>query len=74
VIEPQQVENFLQLLIAGLLTGSIYGPMCVSLSVTILPEADWAKAIETAARHGIVPRIEGALDFAGRSRVLLGLR
>ena len=30
---PQFVENFLQALIAGLLTGSIYGLMCVGLSV-----------------------------------------
>src|SRR3954471_9766241 len=29
----QFVENFLQSLIAGLLTGSIYGLMCVGLSV-----------------------------------------
>jgi branched-chain amino acid transport system permease protein len=30
---PQHVENFLQLLAAGLLTGAIYGLMCVGLSV-----------------------------------------
>ena len=30
---PQHVENFLQLLSAGLLTGAIYGLMCVGLSV-----------------------------------------
>jgi branched-chain amino acid transport system permease protein len=29
----QQVENFLQLLAAGLLTGAIYGLMCVGLSI-----------------------------------------
>ena len=29
----QFTENFLQALIAGLLTGSIYGLMCVGLSV-----------------------------------------
>lgn len=29
----QHVENFLQLLVAGLLTGAIYGLMCVGLSV-----------------------------------------
>ena len=29
----QHVENFLQLLSAGLLTGTIYGLMCVGLSV-----------------------------------------
>ena len=30
---PQHVENFLQLLAAGLLTGAIYGLMCVGLSI-----------------------------------------
>jgi branched-chain amino acid transport system permease protein len=29
---PQHIENFLQLLTAGLLTGAIYGVMCVGLS------------------------------------------
>lgn len=36
-----------------------------------LPEAKWAKAISTAADFGIVPRIEDAMEFAKRSRVLL---
>ena len=40
-------------------------------ALAIFPEADWAKAIETAARHGIAPRIADALGFARRSRVLL---
>jgi len=31
----------------------------------------WANVVESAARYGIVPRIEGALEFAHRSRVLL---
>jgi len=30
---PQFLENFLQALVAGLLTGAIYGLMCVGLSV-----------------------------------------
>ena len=29
----QHIENFLQLLTAGLLTGAVYGLMCVGLSV-----------------------------------------
>jgi branched-chain amino acid transport system permease protein len=33
VTAAQHVENFLQLLVAGLLTGAIYGLMCVGLSV-----------------------------------------
>ena len=30
---PQHIENFLQLLAAGLMTGAIYGLMCVGLSI-----------------------------------------
>ena len=40
-------------------------------ALAILPEADWANAVSSAARHGILPRVENALDFAHRSRVLL---
>jgi hypothetical protein len=40
-------------------------------ALTILPEADWANVVSTAASHGILPRIENPLDFARRSRVLL---
>ncbi len=39
--------------------------------LAILPEGEWADAVSTAARHGILPRIENPLDFAHRSRVLL---
>jgi hypothetical protein len=39
--------------------------------LAILSEDAWSQAISDAARHGIVPRIEGALAFARRSRVLL---
>ena len=40
-------------------------------ALAILPETDWASAIGSAARYGIVPRIDDALGFAHRSRVLL---
>jgi hypothetical protein len=40
-------------------------------ALAILPEGEWANAVSTAARHGILPRIENPLDFARRSRVLL---
>jgi hypothetical protein len=40
-------------------------------ALAIVPEADWKGLIEGASQHGIVPRIDGALDFAHRSRVLL---
>ena len=40
-------------------------------ALAIVPEADWAGVIESASGYGIVPRIDGALEFARRSRVLL---
>jgi hypothetical protein len=40
-------------------------------ALAIVPESDWAGALTGAARFGIVPRIDNALGFAGRSRVLL---
>lgn len=40
-------------------------------ALAILPEANWRKAVEGATRFGITPRIEDALEFARRSRVLL---
>jgi hypothetical protein len=40
-------------------------------ALAFLPEADWAQAVSNAARYGILPRIENALDFALKSRVLL---
>jgi hypothetical protein len=40
-------------------------------ALAILPEEEWAQALSNAARYGILPRIEGPLDFARRSRVLL---
>lgn len=40
-------------------------------ALAILPEAEWADLTAAAAHHGIVPRIENALEFALRSRVLL---
>jgi hypothetical protein len=39
--------------------------------LAIVAESDWASVVGSAARHGILPRIEGALEFAQRSRVLL---
>jgi len=36
-----------------------------------LPESKWAESLTSAAAYGLQPRIEDALDFARRSRVLL---
>lgn len=40
-------------------------------ALAILPEADWAEAVRLAPQYQILPRIEDALQFAKRSRVLL---
>lgn len=40
-------------------------------ALVILSEAEWESAIAIAPNHGIVPRIEDALKFARRNRVLL---
>ncbi len=40
-------------------------------ALVLLPEIEWAKAISTAADHGIVPRIEDPLRFARRARMLV---
>jgi hypothetical protein len=39
--------------------------------LAIMPESAWESAIETAQNFGITPRIEQAIEFARRSRVLL---
>ena len=40
-------------------------------ALAVLPEADWAEAIRLAPQFNILPRIDNALQFAKRSRVLL---
>jgi hypothetical protein len=40
-------------------------------TLAILSEDRWPEALASAQDHGIVPRIEDALDFARRTRVLL---
>jgi len=40
-------------------------------ALAVLPEADWVEAIRLAPQYNIVPRMEDALQFAKRSRVLL---
>src|SRR5437588_12208151 len=39
--------------------------------LAVLAEADWAEAVRLAPQYEILPRIEDALQFAQRSRVLL---
>jgi hypothetical protein len=40
-------------------------------ALAIVPESDWGTTLAGAAPFGILPRIEHALEFARRSRVLL---
>ena len=40
-------------------------------ALAVLPEGDWAEAIRLAPQFNILPRIDNALQFAKRSRVLL---
>jgi hypothetical protein len=40
-------------------------------ALAILPEKDWQGAVELGTHYGISPRIENAVEFAKRSRVLL---
>src|SRR5438477_7925079 len=40
-------------------------------ALAVLPDADWAEAVRLAPQYEILPRIEDALQFAQRSRVLL---
>jgi predicted nucleotidyltransferase len=61
-------------MIIGGVAASILGQPRLTQDVdalAILPEADWDNAVFSAARHGIFPRVDNALDFARRSRVLL---
>jgi hypothetical protein len=61
-------------MIIGGVAASILGQPRLTQDVdalAILPEGEWADAVSTAARHGILPRIESPLDLARQSRVLL---
>jgi len=61
-------------MIIGGVAASILGQPRLTQDVdalAILPEGEWADAVSSAALYGILPRIEGPLDFARRSRVLL---
>lgn len=40
-------------------------------ALAILPEAEWGNVMAAASNYGIAPRVDDALEFAHRSRVLL---
>jgi Nucleotidyl transferase of unknown function (DUF2204) len=73
LVKWMDVTNMPSMIIGGV-AASVLGRPRLTQDVdalAILPEADWANAVSTAASHGILPRIENPLDFARRSRVLL---
>lgn len=62
--------------------GAIIGGVAVSIrgrpritkdvdAVVLADDVGWQRALDSAARYGLVPRIDDALDFASRSRMLL---
>lgn len=61
-------------MVIGGVAASVLGQPRLTQDVDVLaivPEADWAGVFAGAARFGIAPRIDRALEFARRSRVLL---
>jgi hypothetical protein len=40
-------------------------------ALTVVPDDQWNRLLESAKAHGILPRIEDPLEFARRTRVLL---
>jgi hypothetical protein len=67
-------DTNMQAMVIGGVAASVLGRPRLTHDVdalAILPEGEWSNAVSTAARHGILPRIENPLDFARRSRVLL---
>lgn len=63
------------------IAGTIVGAVAVAIrgeprntddvDAVIVDAMSWERILESAARYGFVPRIDDALDFAARSRVLL---
>lgn len=61
-------------MIIGGVAASVLGQPRLTQDIDVLaifPDANWAAAMAGAVRFGIVPRIDDALGFARRSRVLL---
>jgi hypothetical protein len=69
-------------LVAERIPGAVIGGIAASVlgrprftrdidALAIVPEGEWQKVIETSTLYGIEPRIDHALEFARRSRVLL---
>lgn len=85
-IQPPTLVPALKAVMKWLLTeqipGAIIGGVAVSIrgrprhtddvdAVVLGDDIGWDRVVESAARYGLVPRIENALGFAARSRLLL---
>lgn len=67
-------EQNIPAVIVGGIAASVLGRPRLTRDIdalALLPEDAWSRAVESAAKHGILPRIPEALAFARRSRVLL---
>ncbi len=67
-------EAHIPAMIIGGIAASILGRPRLTQDIdalAILPESEWSRALSDAARYGIVPRVDDALEFARLSRVLL---
>ena len=61
-------------MIIGGVAASVLGQPRLTQDIDALadaPESTWTSLVEAGARHGILPRIPAAVEFATRSRVLL---
>lgn len=76
------LKALMQWLTSERLDGAIIGGVAVSIrgrpritkdvdAVVLADDVGWPRALDSAARYGLVPRIDNALDFASRSRMLL---
>ncbi|MDX2034389.1 MAG: nucleotidyltransferase [Blastocatellia bacterium] len=79
---PEALRSLFEWLDAERTPGTSIGGVAVSLiaqpratqdidAVIWLEEREWGPFLETGKKHGIIPRINDALDFARKSRVLL---
>jgi Nucleotidyl transferase of unknown function (DUF2204) len=67
-----EAAGFPAMIIGGVAASALGRPRLTQIdALAIAPEADWDVLIQSASRCEIRPRIEGALEFAHRSRVLL---
>ena len=76
------LKAVMQWLTSERIDGAIIGGVAASIrgrpritkdvdAVVLADDLGWERVLDSAARYGLVPRIDNALDFASRSRMLL---